>query len=357
MSDTTDLVAATWPRWRERAAQLLQPTNATCNVNHFASLPDGCMSPELHTVYTPTAKTGSGFVRTMLYSRYGQSHSLNCPKWSEKRIDEAYNGTSGDWSWFAFVRDPLERFLSAVAEVSTRHMPHPPVERSPDGSSWRLRRVAYNTSLPTIPSAGVYPENRLFRGAGTYSRHMLSSWYPANASERLSMLVFLVIQARPRWEDVHFQQQWPTLRAAARAMPNLTARGFVGDTCSISELFEKLQASESSATRARRDALSWAELHLKSGRNITVHHVAKRNQKRHLTCEAHKASALTDPSSAKLHEAQAQAQALRAYDRCLIEARRADEANPYPDEETERRIRAHYALDYTCLGLEGAPVC
>lgn len=339
LPDAVEIVAAKWPRWRERAARVLWPVGA-CDVNLSSRL-ELCASTELSLAYQPIAKTASAYVRTALHARYG-GDGLSCPGGSHavSSIDRVHNATTRGWAWFSFVRDPIERFLSAVGEVSFRQLPHPPVERLANGS-WVLR-PSWNTSLPPMAAAGRFPANRTFR-ANSHGV-AVSTYYPASPRDRLAMLEFLVVGARPRWDDIHFRSQWVSLRSAAAAVPKLVSRGFVGDTCRAGSFFNLLQANESVATRVRRDASSWAERTTASGAKVVVHHTAESNRRRHLSCDQynHTVGNVTTPN----HTTE------RDRLRCIAAAKQADLDSPYPDEEMERRIRQHYLLDYECLGLD-----
>lgn len=256
-----------------------------------------------------------------------------------------------EWAWFSFVRDPLERFLSAVAEVSYRRYPHPPVALLSDGS-WSLRRPLENASMLPLVQVSVsrFAPNRTWRTPS--NRTVLSTWYPSDPHLRLAMLEFLVVRADPPWIDVHFRPQWASLRAAAAIVPELVSRGFVGHTCGVSRFVDLLQARESEATRARRDALARQRVlrtKTANGTAMAVRDEPVSNRRRHLTCAPYNRTAADHPTSTN---ATAERERVRLLERCLAAAQRATEQSPYPDDAMAARIRAHYAVDYECLGLQ-----
>ena len=379
LHETTALVAATWSRWRERVEHIMHPVLNICRTPAI-SRPEPlllCPSMELKLAYQPISKAGSGFVRTMLHSRYNSTAGLSCPS-GLRRFKLAHNDGTTHWGWFTLVRDPIERFLSAVAEVSFRRLPHPPVAHNKNGSGWSLMPPRHGlvrpdgTRAPPLPSAGKYPRNGTWR---TPSGLAVTSWYPEAPRDRLSMIEFLVTRARPRWDDVHFRSQFASLQYAAESAPSLVSRGFIGDTCWATQLFEVIEAAEDAQTRSRRNTLAAAEL--------ARGHVPLKNQRRNLTstCDRYRAEAspyfnvsidlvrvsnatnrgsshdvnsirnnsVHNETAARLLAEQVRLRRLRT---CLAAAAKADANNPYPGPAMETRLRQHYAQDYSCLGLE-----
>ena len=177
-------------------------------------------------------------------------------------------------------------------------MPHPPLYRR--GSNWAVNRSAI--ALCKHARADQHRHGPL--------HNWYCTWYPGAAAERLSMVLFLVTQAR--WNDIHFLPQWALIRSAALQMPGLVERGFVGSVCDAMPLFELWRESESDDERAKRDA--------KALTNDSAIRKARINSKRRANCTSTKGVCSSS---------------------LLV---------PEPTEWQVAQIRAHYAQDYACLG-------
>ena len=282
---------AAWPSWAALASNAVHPTDAACN--HSAGLLPRrtCISSDLKLVYELNSKAGSSLVRGNLRDRYGlQGVSTQCER---PEALHSKNLTSRGFAWFTLVRDPVERFLSAVAEVSLRNMPHPPLYRN--GTSWAVNHSAVRLCKHA-------------RGDGLAGKYgpKACTHYPASASERLDMVLFLVTRAH--WNDVHFLPQWDLIRSAAVHAPKLVERGFVGSVCDAVPLFELWRKSESEEFRNQSDEKAY------------VGHPNPLNSKRQSQCPSKKgfcSNVLMVPE-------------------------------PHPWQAA--RIREHYAQDYACLG-------
>ena len=297
-------IGRAWPAWIARAQRALETKNSKCNSTGWRP-PEPfylCSAPLLRSAYQLISKAGSSYVRTRLYEQYGAPSYIQCPP--GRHAANHYNMTTGRWHWFTFVRDPVERFLSAVTEVSIQKPFHPWVQKI--NSSWVLNRSAPrrghapNRWVPPDQPPGVYQKHK------QYDMHY---YYPKDARERLSMIEFLVTQAR--WGDIHFRSQWATVLEAAHQVPHLVARGFVGDVCNVSSMFALLVEREDRNRRQQREAHAHA-----------VH--------------AAEPAFKVDANQHRYREPTARAEARN---------------HPSPSRAQRQRIQAHYALDYECLSL------
>jgi hypothetical protein len=307
-------VRSTFPLWVQRVQQVLSPTAAKCVANNSqeAGPPEPlslCPSVSLQLVYQLMSKAGSSFVRSTLHERYDSPYVITCetsPTLTRARFE---NGTRDGWAWFTFVRDPLERFLSAVSEVSYRRMAHPAVMLNGAGR-WTPTRT-YNATAHRV-KGNALPPGDYAKGREGDLRH----YWPKRPRDRLDMVETLV--TRLKWRDVHFRSQWSSVVETSRLAPQLMYRGFIGDVCNISDFFKLIRAGEANDTRAMRDAHA-EDVHQRD-KNFKV--IANQRRFRLSTDAEHR-------------------------------------ANPYPDTAQTRRIKAHYALDYECLQMpaEGGAAC
>ena len=110
-------VAVTWPAWSALAKSAVRPTEAACH--DAIPIPNAvrrtCVSVDLKLSYELNSKAGSSLVRSSLRERYGlQGVTTQCEVPAEALHSQ--NLTSRGFAWFTLARDPVERFLSAVAE-------------------------------------------------------------------------------------------------------------------------------------------------------------------------------------------------------------------------------------------------
>ena len=300
-----DDVGTVWPEWFQRSRLAAFPESAGCSQRTGPATGAGslrlCPSHALQLAYLTVEKAASTLIRTTMIERYAGAHGLTCPLYAQlqRELNISHNAS---WAWFTFVRDPIERFMSGVAEVARRRMPHPPLMRV-GADSWGFNRTAQAVMRN---SRRVYTEVLLknSRNRPAEAQRLLSDdlglplvasplYYPSNATERLAMVLWLV--TRGGWDDIHFRTQWATVRGAARALPTLVARGFIGSLTNVSAFFSRVDA-----LHARSDSTKFAKVGVGLG---------------------------------------------------YISSNRRRSAEVWPDDEQRRQLLAHYRLDYECLRL------